>query len=477
MGNGDQRIDLDDIQGNILRGYAMGSVRHLVVTVSDVAAARRFLGELASGGSGPQLTSAAPWGEKPRTCLNVGATFTGLRALGVPKASLDSFPGEFREGAVGRAAKVGDIGASEPAKWRQNMGDPDKVHLMWSAYGTTPADRDELSDQLERNLTERGAFIVTARFDGESLPNDEVHFGYRDGISQPRFKVNGEFIGRTDGQPVAPVGSVLLGYESSFPGLRWNVPEPSSLGFNGTFNAFRVLEQDVDAFEDLLRTTAAEHHVDPEWVAAKLMGRWRNGVPLTMSPAQPMEITPEIEDNLNDFDYLQVNDHPYPDDYAGTVCPVGSHIRRTNPRGSRIMQRTANHTRRLVRRSIPYGKRYDPARPRDGVARGLLGCFMCSSLLSQFEAIMYDWINLGLQDPRITGTNDVIIGANTLRASRFEIPVDEDPLHNLVVSRFSRLTETIAAAYYFVPSLSAVRHLAGLGEADSSSPTSHAPTR
>ena len=77
------------------------------------------------------------------------------------------------------------------------------------------------------------------------------------------------------------------------------------------------------------------------------MGRWRNGVPLTMSPAQPIDITPEIEDNLNDFDYLQVNDHPYPDDYAGTVCPVGSHVRRTNPRGSRIMQRTANHTRRV----------------------------------------------------------------------------------------------------------------------------------
>ena len=119
---GDQTIDLDDIQGNILRGYAMGSVRHLVVTVSDVAAARRFLGELASGGSGPQLTSAAPWGEKPRTCLNVGVTFTGLRALGLPKASLDSFPGEFREGAVGRAAKVGDIGASEPANQEGQQG-------------------------------------------------------------------------------------------------------------------------------------------------------------------------------------------------------------------------------------------------------------------------------------------------------------------------------------------------------------------
>jgi hypothetical protein len=206
---------------------------------------------------------------------------------------------------------------------------------------------------------------------------------------------------------------------------------------------------------------------DKERVAAKLMGRWRNGVPLSPShwteggvveaefagPGQPPEMDPA---QLNNFDYP--DDVPALDDYDGVHCPLGSHIRRANPRGAQIVQRSANYTRPLVRRGMPYGPPYDPAQPDDGHRRGLLGNFMCASLIAQYEAIMYDWMNLGLQDPRVTGTNDPIIGNNVATSSRFEIPLPgAEPV---VLTGFPRLTRTAGAIYLFCPSISTLRFLA-----------------
>jgi hypothetical protein len=282
-------------------------------------------------------------------------------------------------------------------------------------------------------------------------------------------------------------------YRTSFPGVSWQMPEATDdgqtieLGVNSCYNAFRVLEQDVHAFEQFLETTADQINTelarrrdsgeatgsdivwDKERVAAKLMGRWRNGVPV--SPSHWTEgaligrafagpgVPPPIDDSeLNNFDYL--DDDPAFDDPDGIHCPLGAHVRRANPRGSRIVQSSANYTRPLVRRGMPYGPPYDPANPDDGSPRGLLGNFMCASLIAQYEAVMYDWINLGLQDPRVTGTNDPAIGNNTAETSRFEIPLrDAKPI---VLSGFPRFTQTAGSIYLFCPSISTLRFLAGL---------------
>jgi deferrochelatase/peroxidase EfeB len=128
-----------------------------------------------------------------------------------------------------------------------------------------------------------------------------------------------------------------------------------------------------------------------------MCGRWRrNGTPLALSPDTP---NPSPAVDLAKFDYV-----------GDSRCPYGAHIRRCNPRGGHIVQRVANNSRRLVRRGVPYGPSYDPAQPRDPnqaeQERGLLGNFIGASLGAQFEAMSCDWLNLGLQDPRITGSND-----------------------------------------------------------------------
>jgi hypothetical protein len=197
--------------------------------------------------------------------------------------------------------------------------------------------------------------------------------------------------------------------------------------------------------EALFGPGVSRHAALREFVAAKMCGRWRNGVPLVLSPDSP---NPDPPVSMTDFDYA-----------GGLDCPFGAHMRRTNPRGGTIVQRAARHTRRLVRRSIPYGPAYDPARP-DTIQRGLLGNFICANLGAQFEALVCDWLNLGLQDPRITGSNDPLLGANATDTSWFQIPLRSGA--KIRLHGFPRFVRVRGGAYTFLPGIPAIRYLASL---------------
>jgi hypothetical protein len=56
-------LNLDDIQGFILRAYRMPMLRHYLLKVRTPAAARRLLGRLVSGdeSDAPQITTAQNW--------------------------------------------------------------------------------------------------------------------------------------------------------------------------------------------------------------------------------------------------------------------------------------------------------------------------------------------------------------------------------------------------------------------------------
>jgi deferrochelatase/peroxidase EfeB len=470
-------VNLADVQGNILRGYRKNLVRHLVLSINDVAGARKWLADVTSGESSraPQITNAEPWDEKPPTCLNVGVTYEGLRVLGVPASSLATFPHEFVDGMASRALKLGDVGPSSPETWKSEWRDAKKVHLVVSVL----ADRGEDLDAVSARVVGAGGarvFRELAHLDGAGFPGGVVHFGYQDNIAQPHFEGIRDPRDRPDLQPLVEVGAALLGYENPVENVRWEVPQPNVLGFNGSFNAFRVLEQRVEALEDFLSDAAdtilrhplgealfpagTEQQWDPpvtrrealrEVVAAKLLGRWRNGVPLVLSPLSP---TPDPS-----IGFEQLNAFGFAFDPDGLRCPIASHVRRCNPRDARIVQRNTNHSRRLIRRGVPYGPVFDPAH-RDGVERGLLGVFICASLLAQYEAIQYDWANLGLQDPRVTGTNDPIIGNNDEAFSLFMLPVGSSSIE---LRGFSSFVNTRGGAYLFLPSISALKYLASLG--------------
>ncbi|WP_114227050.1 MULTISPECIES: Dyp-type peroxidase [Sphingomonas] len=469
-----------DIQGNVLRGYRsnLRFVRHLMLEVTDRAAARQFLKVAAEGGSEavPAITTDEPWTTPPPYCFNLAVTFPGLQALGTPAASLASFPLEFAQGMAGRAALLSDTGAGAPANWPAPFDQPERIHLVATVYA--PDDVATL-DAVEAQVA--WAFTVLGARDGAGFPENRVHFGYVDSISQPRFRQHPK---QPTIEPIDPLGTVLLGYPTRLEGLLFRVPEPAALGFNGTFNAFRILQQDVVGFEAYLDRAAAEllerlpgdklcailapgdakkildvlfgpaerPQTPPrddrflalrEIVAAQWCGRWRNGDPLASCPD-----VPDPTKSLTNFDYG-----------ASSTCPAGSHLRRVNPRGGAMVQRVANYTRRLVRRGMPYGPPYDPAKP-DTIERGLLGNFIGANIAAQFEAIMCDWLNLGLQDPDITRSNDPLLGANQPETSWFDLRLKDGS--KLRLRGFPRFVFARGGAYTFIPSMAALRYLAGL---------------
>jgi deferrochelatase/peroxidase EfeB len=456
----------EDLQGNILRGYRCDLVRHLILEVVDCAAARSFLGASAAGKNAdvPGITRETTWTQKPDACFNIGLTYEGLRALGTPKEHLATFPTEFVEGMTKRALKLGDFGSSAPANWPAPFDRPARVHIVASIYAAAAAHLDRVEAQVTR------AFNVLGVRDGRNLAGNKVFFGYVDNISQPRFKEIPDPDQAKVNEPIDPLGTILLGYRTRLEDLFFRVPTPKEeLGLNGTFNAFRILAQDVAGFEAYLDRAAKELLVDPqvdqllapgderrigegldrfaalrEIVAAQMCGRWRNkGVPVATCPDWP---DPSV--NRTNFDYDRAS-----------RCPAGSHLRRTNPRGGPIVQRIANYTRRLVRRGMSYGPDFDPAHPDDR-ERGLLGNFIGANLGAQFEAVMCDWLNLGLQDPDITGSNDPLIGANTPETSWFDLSLKNGGTIRL--RGFPRFVTTRGGAYTFLPSLTAIEYLSKL---------------
>ena len=167
------------------------------------------------------------------------------------------------------------------------------------------------------------------------------HFGYRDRLSQPVMEGTGEVPTPGSGAPLKP-GEFILGYPDEN-GPPANLPQPEILSRNGSYMAYRRLQEHVGKFRDFLR----EHGKTPEeqeLIAAKLMGRWRSGAPLVLAPDKDDPALGADPQRNNDFNYKQMDPHGY-------AVPLGSHIRRMNPRD------TAHNMnrRRMIRRGATYG--------------------------------------------------------------------------------------------------------------------------
>lgn len=474
-------VDFHDLQGNILRGYRLKHVRHMILEVTDRAAARAFLAASVAGSSPdvPKITHERPIEEtaadptlKPGTAFNVAFTFAGLKALRLSASHLASFPTEFIEGMHRRGAKLNDFGNSDPSQWSSPFDQPGRVHILASAYANSMEDLNLMRDQT------KVAFNLLGALDGWSQKDGKVFFGYHDGLSQPRFEGFHQPDTRRKEEPLDYLGTVLVGLPTRLQGLKFAVPSPSEFGSLGTFNAFRVLEQDCWGFEDFLDQTVQQlevkgitkdlvgasdvvniypdlvgHAALREVIAAQLCGRWRNGLAMQYEKSRALLDSSKVE-HANDFDYGD-----------GAVCPVGSHIRRNNPRGGAIVQRIANFTRRLVRRGMSYGDDFKP-QERDDKKRGLLGNFIGASLGAQFEAVMCDWLNLGLSSPEITGSNDPLIGANTKESSWFDLNLWLDEAAGTMIKHriygLPRFVTTRGGAYAFIPTLTGIRYLSRL---------------
>ena len=463
--------DLPDIQGFIVHGYNMPKVRHFVLTIGDVNAALSFLGALTSGSGLMSITSAARWppGMKPEYALQIGLTAKGLEALKLP-ASIKFDPGNFKSflgGAVAAKQTVSDIGPNDPSNWvtKLNTDNADLAHILLSLYTFTPEARREFSV----NLREMFAPVIPPEgalghdvlewdvdpiieFDPSTKEKYRlIHFGYTDGISQPII----------DDVNLPPLRPQELPYVAAWqfvlrdgPMTSYNLPAPWQLGQNGSFSAFRILEQNVPAFEAFLKADGRDEAAQ-EVLASKLCGRWRNGNPVVVRPDAP---GPRLsDDEMKDFDYGT--------DSIGQPCPYSSHTRRTNSRGGPLVVPLGDKVdHRIMRRADAYGPPY--AGTDDGQERGLAGHFMCAMLADQFEFLMSQWVN----GATFAG-GKALPGIDPLLGNVGNVPgvPNEDQFvywensQSVSVPGLSRFVTTRGGLYLFLPSITAIKWMAQNG--------------
>lgn len=523
----DPRLDLHDIQGNIVKAYGRFGFpkgRYVFFAVEDAAAGRDFVAKLAPG-----ITNSMPWreGERgraapvPEVTTNIAFTYHGLRELGVPRASLQTFPDEFAMGMRARRDILGDEGTSAPERWDAIWRQPEHVHIMIALS----AQNDSALERRYQQIVERAHHCRGVRLlrghrgpkGAEDLeyqaasalyeqgePTAKEHFGFTDGIGDPFFKGTGAHPsnviggGKPTGLPpdtllgwaALETGEFLLGYRDEAEECP-EAPSPKLLAHNGTFMAYRKLHQNVASFDGYLEHVGTEFPGGKEALAAKFTGRWRNGAPLSKFPTQRdaelfaerwqqakrmiVQARNRAERESAKQRFAELNKQfvafDYRADLSGGRCPLGAHIRRANPRSALEFGQTLafedpaglSNRRRIVRRGLPYGDSTS-SRTDDG-DHGIIFMALNASLRRQFEFVQQQWMNYG-NDFRLANERDAIVGNHPPEGGSMVVQTEpEDPRPPFFCNRLPRFVETRGGDYFFVPSLTALRMI-GEGNID-----------
>lgn len=435
-------LELDDIQHILLTRTPAMTGRYEFLTFDSAAGGRAWLSELLDRVQ--SASDAVESMDASKRWITLAFTWTGLRALGVPEDALATFPDEFREGMAARADILGDTGANAPENWVGGLGGDD-IHAIAILFARDDEERRRCVGEHDQLVARCDGVRTVSFLDLNAHPPFNYahdHFGFRDRLSQPVIKGSGEEPTPGSGEPLEP-GEFILGYPDEFTPTP-DVPSPDILSRNGSYMAYRRLQEHVGAFRSYL----ADHAGSPdeqELLAAKFMGRWRSGAPLVLAP--------DVDDPELGADPMRNNDFNYKKmDPFGYACPLGSHARRLNPRD------TAHNMnrRRMIRRGATYGPALADGAPEDGHDRGIAAFIICASLVRQFEFAQNVWINdktfheLGNEHDPICGTQD----------GTLDFTVPKRPIRR-VHKGIPAFTTLRGGGYFFLPGLRALRYLAG----------------
>lgn len=403
-------------------------------------------------------------------------------------------------GSAPREWKWADVAAQRADNVSKERAAVDAVLIV---YGKTEAQCAAAMDKHRRKLGESFSFLyridtkptektrdaaLQALREGRKPSEFYEHFRFKDGISQPVIRGTQRSMRDVAPADLVEPGEMILGYLNGagftapavtmpavrdknddlpmdMPGFASRFPRfgaarsgsSRDFGRNGTFMVIRQLQQHVDRFDEFIKNRAAELNaahdperegklaalvgcpVDSEWVAAKLMGRKRNGELL---------LGRSIDASDNDFDFGK-------DDPQGLHCPFGAHIRRANPRGALqpgdLVEPELAKRHRILRR----GRTYES----DG-EKGLLFVAMCADLERQFEFLMQTWIGspsfAGLTNEPDPVTMPMETDANP-SGTVFTIPTTAGPI---TLKNLPSFVTVRGGGYFFLPSRSALGFLA-----------------
>ena len=491
------QIEYDDTQGLVRFGFgALTEACYVLARVRSVAAARSWL-HLAP------VTSAVELDQAPATALQVAFTAPGLAALGVAPSVIAGFSHEFVSGMTepSRSRRLGDVGSDAPAQWE--WGTSTTVpHLVVMFFAKAQRLEGLMKDLMGSGWNE--AFDELQRLHTGDLEGHEP-FGFRDGISQPEidWEQSYEPLGPhvTYGNRVA-LGEFLLGYRNEYgkytdrplidadaasEGLpsAEDAPNKKDVGRNGTYFVLRQLRQDVRGFWQFIVNQAGGNFAQAEMIGAAMVGRGTNGDPLAAIQAEKIagiEQEPEV---------IARNQFTFDADALGVRCPIGAHIRRTNPRNADYVGRP-DALKRLIamlgfgqnglrddltssvrfHRILRRGREYGPGlSPQDALApappgeaeRGLHFACLNANISRQFEFLQNAW-TMNSKFSALTGENDPVVGNRQAITGcpvtgRFTIPAS-----GRLRRRMSGLPPFVTVrggADFFLPGLRALRYFTG----------------
>jgi Dyp-type peroxidase family len=474
-------LDLDDIQGDIVVGLQKDYEFFLFFKIVDRVSFKTMM----RGHVVRRITSArlayrrelmfrtrkgsAQKSTEPNRGLNIGFTQDGLtQMIGDERPMLDP---SFERGADHRST-IETLNDPPRSAWLSEFI-ADRIDGVFLITGASRSTVRLHCNELLRSL---GASIKVVYSEiGKTRPGalrGFEHFGYRDGISQPGIRGLTRRSNRTTspdqglpGQDLIWPGEFVFGY----PGQDANDavkqgPSPHMAApwlRNGSYMVFRRLEQKVPEFRKFVAGHAARLGMEPDLLGARVFGRWKSGAPLELAPLYDNPALGRDANRNNDFDY---GGDPFQ-----RKCPYAAHIRKVYPRDDAPGGEAEAQTHRILRAGITFGPEVAPNEATTRHSRGLM--FVCyqTSIGRQFEFIQRryandpDFVN-GKRRPvsgaPVTPGFDPIIGqAAGSGAREMDEPFPNYPggSRRTTLELPDEFVVLTAAAYFFMPSISALR--------------------
>jgi len=500
------KIDIEDIQGHVFPGFGTTHSVVIALQLQNSVEGRMVLASLV-----PEITTMSDsLGKKdarreaairglPRPAQNtvslalaIGAT--ALRSWGHDTRGFDL---SFHEGMSKDAASLGDPVGDDfvPLEWTFAKGEEDRADLLLIAGHSDPAGLEQAVARWLKMLEPHWKPVLIES--GRRRDGDKEFFGFQDGVSQPAMRgvtAEGEYLSRRTiaaddpraelfakpGQLLIWPGSFLFGYPSqtTLPTQAGaTVTPPAPWMKNGSYLVFRRLLQNVTAFREAIATTEeflrAQGEQLPEgWLAARLVGRWPDGTPLTASPDKADADISSNSLRVNNFRFFAslsptplagTGEPPQsipevPPDPLGLVCPRVSHIRQVNPRDGISEIGQENHPGKLMlRRGIAFG----PEEEEDPHAeRGLLFLSYQTSIVNQFKFVQTNWAN-ATQRPTGDGL-DPIIGQDGKQDTKRRLRLFAPSGRQRQCPFNGRFVVATGGGYFVSPGIAGLKYLLGM---------------
>jgi Dyp-type peroxidase family len=373
---GDGALDLNVIQGDILVGMRKDKELFSFFHINNPDSFKKKMTEQIA----VLITSTAQLISpkfQPASAITLAFSATGLKALNVA-GDLGDAP--FASGQFADATNLGDPGTNN---WVQAFKGTNihGVFLIASKdWANVNATKAEIASIFGSDVT------FVHELQGQARPGAEAgheHFGFMDGISQPAVK--GFDNTTVPGQTVIDPGFFLFGEAGD--SLASSRP---SWAKDGTIMAFRQLQQLVPEFDKFVADQAAANGISADLLGARIVGRWKSGAPVDLSPTVDDPVLAADPKRNNNFDFSHPNSDILTDQ---TRCPFTAHIRKTAPRADFDPVNTQNH---IIRAGIPYGPEVsakEAASKKTTQERGLAFISYQTSLDNGFRFLQMQWAN------------------------------------------------------------------------------------